>query len=55
LALRHNHALAALRTTIQQSMAEEITANLRTASTPASLPDKIAGILVSKEEILMGL
>lgn len=29
LALQHNHALQALRTTIQQSMAEEITANLR--------------------------
>jgi cobalt-zinc-cadmium efflux system outer membrane protein len=29
LALLHNHALLALRTTIQQSLAEEITANLR--------------------------
>ena len=29
LALLHNHALQALRTTIQQSLAEEITANLR--------------------------
>jgi outer membrane protein, heavy metal efflux system len=29
LALQHNHALQALRTTIQQSLAEEITANLR--------------------------
>ena len=29
LALQHNHALQALRSTIQQSMAEEITANLR--------------------------
>jgi outer membrane protein, heavy metal efflux system len=29
LALLHNHALEALRSTIQQSMAEEITANLR--------------------------
>ncbi len=29
MALQHNHALQALRTTIQQSMAEEITANLR--------------------------
>jgi cobalt-zinc-cadmium efflux system outer membrane protein len=28
-ALQHNHALQALRTTIQQSLAEEITANLR--------------------------
>jgi len=29
MALQHNHALEALRSTIQQSMAEEITANLR--------------------------
>ena len=29
LAVQHNHALQALRTTIQQSLAEEITANLR--------------------------
>jgi cobalt-zinc-cadmium efflux system outer membrane protein len=29
LAMQHNHALQALRTTIQQSLAEEITANLR--------------------------
>ena len=29
LALQHNHALQALRSTIQQSLAEEITANLR--------------------------
>jgi outer membrane protein, heavy metal efflux system len=29
LALQHNHALQAMRTTIQQSLAEEITANLR--------------------------
>lgn len=29
LALAHNHALQALRSTIQQSMAEEVTANLR--------------------------
>jgi len=29
LALQHNHALQALRTTIQQSLAEEVTANLR--------------------------
>ena len=29
LSLLHNHALQAMRTTIQQSMAEEITANLR--------------------------
>jgi outer membrane protein, heavy metal efflux system len=29
LALLHNHALQAMRTTIQQSLAEEITANLR--------------------------
>jgi cobalt-zinc-cadmium efflux system outer membrane protein len=29
MALQHNHALQALRTTIQQSLAEEITANLR--------------------------
>jgi cobalt-zinc-cadmium efflux system outer membrane protein len=29
MALQHNHALQALRSTIQQSMAEEITANLR--------------------------
>lgn len=29
LALQHNHALQALRSTIQQGMAEEITANLR--------------------------
>src|SRR5215467_11235956 len=29
LVLQHNHALQALRTTIQQSLAEEITANLR--------------------------
>jgi len=29
LALQHNHALQALRTTVQQSLAEEITANLR--------------------------
>ncbi|HUI39253.1 MAG TPA: hypothetical protein VLY22_01365, partial [Candidatus Nitrosotalea sp.] len=29
LALAHNHALAAARTTIQQSQAQEITANLR--------------------------
>jgi outer membrane protein, heavy metal efflux system len=29
LALQHNHALMALRTTIQQSLAEEVTANLR--------------------------
>jgi cobalt-zinc-cadmium efflux system outer membrane protein len=29
LALQHNHALQALRTTIQQNLAEEITANLR--------------------------
>ena len=29
LALLHNHALQAIRTTIQQSLAEEITANLR--------------------------
>jgi len=29
LALQHNHALEAMRTTIQQSLAEEITANLR--------------------------
>ncbi len=29
LALQHNHALQAVRTTIQQSLAEEITANLR--------------------------
>jgi len=29
LALHHNHALEAMRTTIQQSLAEEITANLR--------------------------
>jgi len=29
LGLQHNHALQALRTTIQQSLAEEITANLR--------------------------
>ena len=29
LALQHNHALAAARTNIQQSQADEITANLR--------------------------
>src|SRR5271157_2076535 len=29
LALLHNHALQALRSTIQQSLAEEVTANLR--------------------------
>jgi len=29
MALQHNHALQALRSTIQQSMAEEVTANLR--------------------------
>ena len=29
MALQHNHALQALRSTIQQSLAEEITANLR--------------------------
>jgi outer membrane protein TolC len=29
LALQHNHALQAMRSTIQQSLAEEITANLR--------------------------
>jgi len=29
MALRHNHALQALRSTIQQSLSEEITANLR--------------------------
>jgi cobalt-zinc-cadmium efflux system outer membrane protein len=29
LALQHNHALQALRSTIQQSLAEEVTANLR--------------------------
>ena len=29
MSLQHNHALQALRSTIQQSMAEEITANLR--------------------------
>jgi outer membrane protein, heavy metal efflux system len=29
LGLQHNHALMALRTTIQQSLAEEVTANLR--------------------------
>src|SRR5208337_4132797 len=29
LALQHNHALQALRSTIQQSLAEETTANLR--------------------------
>ncbi len=29
LGLQHNHALQALRTTIQQSLAEEVTANLR--------------------------
>src|SRR5258708_2657563 len=29
LALQHNHALQALRSTIQQSLAEELTANLR--------------------------
>jgi len=29
MALQHNHALQALRTTIQQSLAEEVTANLR--------------------------
>jgi len=29
MALLHNHALQAMRTTIQQSQAEEVTANLR--------------------------
>ena len=49
LALQHNHALLALRSTIQQSLAEEITANLRPNPTlgvdaqflPIFQPDKL--------------
>jgi len=49
LALLHNHALQAMRTTIQQSLAEEITANLRPNPTlgldaqflPIFQPDKL--------------
>ena len=49
LALQHNHALQALRSTIQQSLAEEITANLRPNPTlgldaqfmPIFQPDKL--------------
>ena len=49
LALQHNHALQALRSTIQQSLAEEITANLRPNPTfgvdaqflPVFQPDKL--------------
>jgi outer membrane protein, heavy metal efflux system len=49
MALQHNHALQALRSTIQQSLAEEITANLRPNPTlgvdaqflPIFQPDKL--------------
>jgi cobalt-zinc-cadmium efflux system outer membrane protein len=51
VALLHNHALQAMRTTIQQSLAEEITANLRPNPTlgldaqflPIFQPDKLDG------------
>lgn len=51
LALLHNHALQAMRTTIQQSLAEEITANLRPNPTlgldaqflPIFQPNKLDG------------
>jgi cobalt-zinc-cadmium efflux system outer membrane protein len=56
LALQHNHALQAMRTTIQQSMAEEITANLRPNPTlgldaqflPIFQPNKLDGDYVDQ-------
>ena len=52
MALKHNHNLLAARTTIQQSQAKEVTANLRPNPTlfhrlgiPAARPPRAAGLL----------
>ena len=57
LSLLHNHALQALRSTIQQSLAEEITANLRPNPTlgldaqflPIFQPDKFSGDYIDQQ------
>lgn len=57
MALQHNHALQALRSTIQQSEAEEITANLRpnpvlgvdTQYLPIFQPDKFSGDYLNEQ------